>query len=92
MPATLIQKRRVKLRDTAFADICIWELPTPLPGSAHQFKYRLALVVNDVCVLRYDNEAGKGDHKHLGDREVPFIFTDLNALIDDFWTDVNCAI
>lgn len=21
------------------------------------------------CVLRYDNEAGKGDHKHIGDDE-----------------------
>jgi hypothetical protein len=35
-------------------------------GSRHQYKYRLVLVVNDDCVLRYDNEAGKGDHKHVG--------------------------
>ena len=42
----------------------------------------------DVCVLRYDNEAGKGDHKHLDDREVPFDFTDLEQLQADFWADV----
>lgn len=89
MPATLIQKRRIKLREDAFAELSIWQLPAPLPGSAHPFKYRLALVVNGVCVLRYDNEAGKGDHKHLGDREIPYPFTDLDRLAEDFWSDVS---
>jgi hypothetical protein len=39
-------------------------------------------------VLRYDNEAGKGDHKHLGARELPYKFTTLNQLVDDFLADV----
>lgn len=89
MPAILIQKRRIKLNADAFVDLSIWELPAPLPGSAHPFKYRLALVVNGTCVLRYDNEAGKGDHKHLGNREVPYRFTDLERLAQDFWDDVS---
>ncbi|NBC48898.1 MAG: hypothetical protein GVY22_13110 [Gammaproteobacteria bacterium] len=89
MPATLIQKRRIKLREDVFVDLSIWQLPVPLPGSAHPFKYRLALIVNGVCVLRYDNEAGKGDHKHLGDREIPYQFTDLDRLVEDFWSDVS---
>jgi hypothetical protein len=25
----------------------------------------LAYIANQRCVLRFDNEAGKGDHKHL---------------------------
>jgi hypothetical protein len=33
---------------------------------AHELWYRLALVVGGKCVLRYDNEAGKGDHRHVG--------------------------
>jgi len=45
--------------------------------------------VQDVCVLRYDNEAGKGDHKHLGAAEVPIEFIDINQLVDDFVTEVN---
>ncbi|WP_338074210.1 toxin-antitoxin system TumE family protein [Halochromatium glycolicum] len=57
--------------------------------SAHPFKHRLALVVNGVCVLRYDNEAGKGDHKHLDDREIPYQFTDPDRLVEDFWSDVS---
>jgi len=45
----------------------------PLAGSsAHGYKYRLAFVVDDECVLRYDNEAGKGDHKHIDAKEAPY--------------------
>ncbi len=58
-------------------------------GSGHSFKYRLALVSEGICILRYDNEAGKGDHKHKDGREVPYRFSDLDALQVDFWTDVE---
>jgi hypothetical protein len=66
----------------------IWQLSQPLPGSAHGYKYRLAMVVDETCVLRYDNETGKGDHIHLGEREVPYHFTTLDQLVEDFWADV----
>ena len=46
-------------------------------------------VVNEVCVLRYDNEAGKGDHKHVGAVEVPYSFTTTDQLLEDFWNDVD---
>ena len=59
-----------------------------MKGSSHPFKYRLALVSSDVCVLRYDNEAGKGDHKHIAGTEEPYQFIDLRALMADFWADV----
>lgn len=88
MKAGLLQKSRVKLSPHSFADIVIWQVPVSVPGSLHSFKYRLALVVDGVCVMRYDNESGKGDHKHLGEREVPYRFTTLDQLVDDFWADV----
>jgi hypothetical protein len=88
MLAELLLRTRLALSETAFVEIVIWRVPKPVPGSPHNFKYRLALVSEDVCVLRYDNEAGKGDHKHLDDREVPFDFTDLEQLQADFWADV----
>jgi len=65
MPALLIQKRRYHLAENRLVDVSIWELPTPLLGCTHRFKYRLALVINGVCVLRYDNEAGKGGLRRL---------------------------
>ena len=78
-----------KLGDDRFAEIVAWQLPQAAPGSAHGFKYRMALVVNEVCVLRYDNEAGKGDHKHLAGVEVAYVFSTLDQLVDDFWADVT---
>jgi hypothetical protein len=88
MPNPLLQRSRVKLGNNRFAEIVIWRLPAPVPGSRHSFKYRLALVIDEVCVLRYDNESGKGDHKHLGADEVAYRFTTLDQLVDDFWADV----
>jgi hypothetical protein len=89
MPAALIQRDRFELADDRFVALVVWELPLPMPGCPHRFKYRLALIVDGVCVLRYDNEMGKGDHKHIGNREVPYRFTDLERLAQDFWADVS---
>jgi hypothetical protein len=41
-----------------------------------------------VCALRYDNEAGKGDHKHLGAAQVPYAFTTFDRLLNDFRADI----
>jgi hypothetical protein len=67
----------------------IWQAPRPLPGSVQGYKYRLAFVVDEVCVLRFDNETGKGDHKHLGAGEQPYSFSSLEQLVADFWTEVE---
>lgn len=90
MDAALLLKERIEIAaDRAFAELVIWDVPSPVRGSAHPFKYRLALVVEGTCVLRYDNEAGKGDHKHIGGREVPYSFTSPEVLLADFWTEVE---
>jgi hypothetical protein len=51
--------------------------------------FLLAYIANQRCVLRFDNEAGKGDHKHLDEIEVPYIFSNLDNLQADFWAEVN---
>lgn len=73
----------------SFAELVVWQVPQPLRGSSHHFKYRLAYVVDEVCVLRYDNEDGKGDHRHIRGMEAPYIFTDLDKLQADFWRDID---
>jgi len=45
-------------------------------------------VVDGVCVLRFDNERGKGDHKHVGEVDADYIFTTLDALLDDFQAEI----
>lgn len=70
MKAVSILRERISLDEDSFVELIVWKLPKPLAGSPHDFKYRLALVSQNICVMRYDNEAGKGDHKHLGETEV----------------------
>ncbi len=59
-----------------------------MSGSTHSIKYRLAYVVSSQCVLRYDNEAGKGDHRHVGEKETSYVFVSIDQLLDDFMADV----
>ena len=56
-------------------------------SSRNGIKYRLYSGVNDECVVRYDNETGKGDHRHYGNREEPYSFESLDKLITDFRYD-----
>jgi hypothetical protein len=85
---TLIDERHV-LDEDMFAEIVVWRVPQPLRRSAHRLKYRLAFVVAGECVLRYDNEAGKGDHRHLDGIETPYTFRGPEQLLNDFWSDVE---
>ncbi|MYZ48036.1 toxin-antitoxin system TumE family protein [Propylenella binzhouense] len=89
MKAILVVALREHLDQGRFAELVVWRVPKPVLGSSHPYKYRLAYVNNDECVLRYDNEAGKGDHKHVGGREVPYTFTTIETLLGDFWADVG---
>ena len=66
MAAIKIIDERVVYSEVAFAEIVVWASPKRLLGSTHEYKYRLAYVVDEVCVVRLDNEAGKSDHVHFG--------------------------
>jgi Family of unknown function (DUF6516) len=89
MKAQLLLKRRLLLNEAAFAEIVIWQLPAPLDGSVHDYKYRLAYVVNGVCVLRYDNEAGKGNHLHINEQELSYNFVSTEQLLKDFFAQIK---
>lgn len=59
------------------------------PSARYGLKYRLYYGLADsTCTVRYDNETGKGDHRHEGDREEPYSFTDVETLVADFLADI----
>jgi len=89
MQAELLFDERHVLDTGMFVEIVVWRAPRPLRASSHQFKYRLALIVDKICVLRYDNEAGKGDHRHIGKIERRYNFKNPEVLLSDFWRDVD---
>lgn len=88
MKATALIHRRVILAPDAFADVIVWRVPEPVPPSEHPYKYRLAYIVNGQCVLRYDNERGKGDHRHFDGVESLYSFTSPDQLMSDFNADI----
>lgn len=89
MPAIELMNRRIQIADNAFASIRILDVDPAILGSQHQYKYSLACIVDGECVMRYDNERGKGDHKHIHDREYPVTFTIIDNLIASFQVDMN---
>lgn len=89
MKAKLLLSRRVVVAEQAFFELVLWELVTPLVPCSHNYKYRLAYVVDGQCVVRYDNERGKGDHRHWGGQEGFYGFSDVDQLIADFYADMK---
>jgi len=89
MKARELFNRRVVITQQAFAEMATWEVPQPIPGSTHCYKYRLAFVVSGKCVLRYDNESGKGDHKHVLGKELKYSFVSVDKLASDFFEEIS---
>ena len=88
MKAIQLVRTRIVYSEIAFAELVLWRVSPPVSGSIHAFKYRFAYIVRGVCVLRYDNEAGKGDHRHYGEVEEEYLFTTPERLIGDFQSDI----
>lgn len=40
-------------------------------------------------MVRYDNEAGKGDHRHFDNDESAYVFRTVDRLVADFLDDVT---
>ena len=88
MQAVELVRKRITFSEIAFAELVLWQVPKPVAGSTHEFKYRLAYVVDGVCVVRYDNEVGKGDHRHFDTKESAYAFKTPDKLIADFQRDI----
>ncbi|WP_294538638.1 DUF6516 family protein [uncultured Rhodoblastus sp.] len=89
MKATRVFYDRMEYADGAIVEMVIWLVPQPVEGSAHRLKYSLFYGRPGQRLVGYDNERGKGDHKHFTDREEPYPFTTPEALVSDFLADVK---
>lgn len=89
MKARLLYEFKQRYDDGAIVEMVLWELPQPVAGSGHRYKYRLYYGFAGRRIVGYDNESGKGDHRHEGPREQPYRFVSVEALIEDFLADVE---
>ena len=93
MNAVELLRERIVFSETAFsgaafAELVLWQVPISVAGSTHRFKYRLAYVVKGCCVVRYDNEAGNGDHRHWNGKQFAYRFHSPERLIAVFQRDI----
>lgn len=89
--AIAILNQRKVLGDVVI-EMVVWQLPHVSSDRPHGYKYRLYCGRAGRCLVRYDNETGKGDHIHYGDRERVYRFVSLEKLIADFEDDVTRLI
>ncbi len=89
MKADLLFHQRIGYDDGAIVEMLLWRVPLPVPPSPHNLKYSLFYGRPGVREVGYDNERGKGDHRHLQGIETVYVFRTVEQLIADFWTDVR---
>jgi len=88
--AKLIYRSKLIYPDGAIREMVIWQLPKRTQERQHGLKYRLYYGDSEGnCLVRYDNETGKGDHRHLKNKEEPYKFTTVEKLVADFQRDIN---
>jgi hypothetical protein len=87
--ATLIEDRKIERDDGVIVQIRVWRLPAPTAERPHGLKYSLFCGRHGERIIGYDNEAGKGDHRHYREREEPYVFVSLDRLIADFEADIR---
>ena len=89
MKANLLFQQRIDFDDGAIVEMVLWRVPSPVPPSTHDLKYSLFYGREGERVVGYDNERGKGDHRHFQNVETAYAFSTVEQLMADFWADVQ---
>jgi len=89
MKAELLFHQRIDYEDGAIVEMTIWRVNSPVPPSVHSLKYSLFYGRPGLREVGYDNERGKGDHRHLQGVESAYQFISVERLMADFWSDVH---
>jgi hypothetical protein len=84
----LLHEKVVRV-DGSIIELIIWRLPRPMLDRPHGLKYRLYFGRDGKCLIRYDNESGKGDHRHVMGREERYQFVSVSRLRQDFEADIR---
>lgn len=90
MKATLEHHIKHDDNNGYIVEIKIWRVSVT-EHTPHGFKYSFVYIVNGERVVGYDNERGKGDHKHIEGAEQPYCYNGIPALFNDFKSDMEAV-
>ena len=88
MKARFIRHTKVTDELGNTVEIKLWQV-APAPDKPHGFRYSLVYIVDGERAIGYDNGERQGDHRHYGDLQEAYAFTDLRKLADDFLADIE---
>ena len=92
MVTRLLYREKYIYSDGAIREMVLWRLPRKTPDRPHGLKYRLYYRLGDgTGLIRFDNESGKSDHKHVGSKEESYQFIDVETLVADFLAEIEKA-
>ena len=92
MRAKLIYHEKFIYADGAIREMVLWKLPNKTTDRPHGLKYRLYYGLSDgTCIVRYDNESGKGNHRHIKGKKKSYQFKDVETLVADFLEEIEKA-
>lgn len=89
MKAQRIFYDKAVLPDGFIIEMTIWQLQNGSTERPHGLKYSLFYGRDGVRLVGYDNERGKGDHKHIRDVETRYKFQNVEKMVADFMADVE---
>jgi Family of unknown function (DUF6516) len=89
MKARLLFHQRIGYSDGGIVEMTLWRVHAPVAPAAHDLKYSLFYGLAGIREVGYDNERGKGDHRHFQGNETSYLFSTVEQLMTDFWTDVH---
>ncbi len=92
--AALLPEQRIDHNDGGIVELVLWRVPAPVPPSRHGLKYSLFYGYPGKREAGYDNERGKGDHRHILDVKTNYVFTTVEQPMAEFalWRRLWAAI
>jgi hypothetical protein len=88
MSGKLIFYRKNVELNSDIVEMKIWQVPTSAKNP-QGIKYSLVYIRDGKRLIGYDNAEGKGHHRHNRSLEKPYEFKGVDALIEDFYADVE---
>lgn len=89
MKARKILHKKTRFEDGSIREMVIWQLSETTKNRPHGIKYRLYYGKEGQRLVGYDNETGKGDHRHFLGKEFPYKFENVEKLLADFEDDIQ---
>lgn len=90
-PAEKLLDVRLETDDGFLIALRLWGVPEPVPPARHRFKYALFYGRPGERLVLFDNERGKGDHRHILGVESRYEFSTPEQLLADFEAAVSAV-